>query len=162
MSLNVRAMQTRDSEMVVQLNADAVAFTSPMDVDRLRVLTRLCSLCLVAEHHQTVVGFLLAMPEGVDYDNGNYCWFSQRLRHFLYVDRVVVSASARGLGVASSLYERLYREATDTGALQIAAEIDCEPANLPSLQFHERQHFVEIGKRELPSGKWVSMQLQTV
>jgi predicted GNAT superfamily acetyltransferase len=46
---------------------------------------------------------------GARYENENFAWFDRMYSHFIYVDRIVVSASFRGLRLGSFLYEDLFR-----------------------------------------------------
>lgn len=154
-----RPMTTADAPAVVALNETVAAVTSPMDADRLAELRALSGYAEVAERDGTVLGFILAMAEGVAYDNGNYAWFSQRLRGFVYIDRVVVSGEARGQGLGAQFYDRLAARARQDGGRWLAAEIDSDPPNPGSLAFHRRHGFVAVGERRLESGKAVSMQV---
>ena len=153
-----RTMIAADAAAVVALNATVVAVTSPMDAARHAELLALSAFAEVAEHDGEIVGFILPMAEGTAYNNGNFAWFSERLRRFVYIDRVVVAAATRGQGLGEAFYRRLSIRARDHGALWLAAEIDSDPPNPGSLAFHRRNGFVAVGERRLDSGKAVSMQ----
>ncbi|NEQ43388.1 MAG: GNAT family N-acetyltransferase [Leptolyngbya sp. SIOISBB] len=155
-------MTAADAAAVIALNQAVVEVTSAMGKARFAELTGLSSLKLVAETNGEVVAFVLAMSEGQAYDNGNYQWFSARLKNFLYIDRVVVSAACQGFGIGRLLYSHLNTWARQVGILSLCGEIDIEPPNPASLRFHEKAGFVPIGKRSLASGKQVSMQLCVV
>ena len=73
-------------------------FLSPLDWSRLEQLDAQRAYHRVVERDGEVVAFLIALREGTDYDSPNYTWFCEHDRHFLYIDRVVVSASAPGQG----------------------------------------------------------------
>ncbi|MEM9817118.1 MAG: GNAT family N-acetyltransferase, partial [Cyanobacteria bacterium P01_D01_bin.6] len=75
------------------LNQAVVKVTSPMDTVRFVELYHLSNLRWVADINGEVVAFILGMAEGQAYPNDNYQWFSARLKNFLYIDRVVVSAT---------------------------------------------------------------------
>ena len=47
--------------------------------------------------------FLLAFDQDAQYDSPNFLWFCARYPRFVYVDRIVVAASARGRGYAQAL-----------------------------------------------------------
>lgn len=158
----IREMTAADAAAVVALNQAVVEVTSAMDRARLAELSHLSRLKLVAESNGEVVAFVLAMSEGQAYANGNYQWFSARLKNFLYIDRVVVSAACQGLGIGRLLYAHLNAWVQQAGILSICGEIDIDPPNPASLRFHEKAGFVPIGKRSLASGKQVSMQLCVV
>lgn len=154
-----RAMTAADAAAVVALNATVVAVTSPMDEARFAELLALSAFAEVAERDGEVLGFILPIAEGAAYANGNFAWFSERLRRFVYIDRVVVAAATRGQGLGEQLYRRLAVQARDHGALWLAAEIDSDPPNPGSLAFHQRNGFAAVGERRLDSGKAVSMQV---
>ena len=141
------------------LNQAVVRVTSPMDTLRLVELYHLSNLRWIADIKGEVVAFILAMSERQAYPNDNYRWFSARLKNFLYIDRVVVSAACPGLGIGRLLYSNLNDRAKRARILSICGEIDSDPPNLASLQFHEKAGFIPIGSRLLANGKQVFMQL---
>ncbi|QDS86159.1 Acetyltransferase (GNAT) family protein [Rosistilla ulvae] len=154
----LREMTSDDAAHVIALNEAVVAVTSPMDLQRFAELYELSSLHLVAEVNREVVGFVLAMTDACAYDNGNYQWFAQRLKNFLYVDRIVVAPACRGLGLGRLLYSHLDDQARQSGLVQVCAEMDLNPPNEGSLAFHKKSGFIRLGTRILDSGKQVSMQ----
>jgi predicted GNAT superfamily acetyltransferase len=149
-----------DTTAIVALNDAVVAVTSPMDAARFRALHAVCAFCTVVERERQVIGFILAMRDGAAYDNGNFRWFADRLRRFVYIDRIVISDAARGLGLGTMLYDRLAQAAQRLGDLTMAAEMDLVPANPGSIAFHRNYGFVELGTRTLDNGKVVSMQVK--
>ncbi len=158
----IREMTIADAAAVVALNQAVVKVTSPMDTVGFGELYHLSNVRWVADSNGEVVAFILAMAEGQAYPNGNYQWFSARLKNFLYIDRVVVSAAWQGFGVGRLLYSHLNDWARQASVLSVCGEIDSDPPNLASLRFHEKAGFISIGTRLLASGKQVSMQLYMV
>ena len=161
-TITLRPAIAADTDAIVALNLAVVAVTSPMDAARFQALHAVCSFCTVAERDGRVVGFLLAMQNGAAYDNGNFAWFSQRLNRFVYIDRIVLGEAARGHGLGTRLYDHLATQARHSGSLMMAAEMDLMPANPGSIAFHRNYGFVEIGTRQLDSGKIVSMQIKAL
>jgi predicted GNAT superfamily acetyltransferase len=159
-TITLRDATAADSAAIVALNDAVVAVTSPMDAARLGELQQIALACTVAERDGVVLGFVLAMRDGAAYDNGNFRWFAERLTRFAYVDRVVIAAHARGLGLGTLLYDHLAAAAAAQGCLTLCAEIDHLPPNPGSLAFHQRYGFVQLGTRALPSGKIVAMQIK--
>jgi len=155
---SLRPATRADVEAIVRLNQDAVKMTSPMSEARCLELLSLSVLTIVAEVDGCVVGFVLTIGEGKPYDNGNYRWFSEKLRDFIYIDRVVIDATQRGAGLGQALYEYVCSWACRNGLTNVAAEIHIDPPNPASLKFHQRYGFVEIGTRTLEDGKRVGMQ----
>lgn len=159
MPVNFRPFAERDSRAVLHLNAESVAVLSPLDDERLRALREMACLHEVAEDDGVVVGFLLAFADGVAYDSVNYQWFASRFKRFVYIDRVVVSAAQRGGGVGRAFYRRAAEYAAGAGCAWLVCEVDVEPPNAPSLAFHQRLGFVEVGHQTVDGGKVVSMQV---
>ena len=99
-----------------------------------------------------VDAFLIAMDQGADYDSPNYQWFLQRYQRFVYVDRVVVAAAARGRGYARRLYEDLFCRAADAGHAHVVCEVNVQPPNPASDVFHAALGFAEIGSATIHNG----------
>ena len=154
-----RDLLLTDVTSVVSLNKAVEGVTSPMDVNRFKQLFALADLKLLVEVRSNAGGFVLGMTEGTEYENGNYKWFSDRLRNFLYIDRIVVSEGCRGFGIGRQLYSRAVEWALKSGRLNLCAEMDLDPPNQASLRFHQAAGFVQIGTRTLTSGKLVSLQI---
>lgn len=138
-------------------------FLSPLDWARLEQLDAQRAYHRVVEEGGELTAFLIALGEGTDYDSPNYTWFCERYRHFLYIDRVVVSSAHRGKGIARLLYEDLFAFARETGIDKVAAEFDVEPPNPASRLLHESFGFVEVGSHWVADGKKrVSLQIAPV
>lgn len=99
--------------------------------------------------------FLIAFDQEADYDSPNFRWFQARYGRFVYVDRIVVAAPARGRGLAKRLYESLFESACAKGQSIIACEVNHAPSNPASDAFHRAQGFEEVGRADLASGKTV-------
>ncbi|WP_320442936.1 GNAT family N-acetyltransferase, partial [Gluconacetobacter entanii] len=95
--------------------------------------------------------FLLAFDQDADYDSPNFLWFRKRFRRFVYVDRIVVSPSARGHGYARALYKNLFNHALCAGHSHVVCEVNLDPPNLVSDAFHAALGFREIGQGVLSS-----------
>lgn len=110
---------------------------------------RLVSIAFLAAATTTPASFLLAFDQDAAYESPNFLWFKQRFDRFVYVDRVVVDAAGRGLGLASRLYEDLFLAARAAGHVRIVAEVNCDPPNPASDAFHGARGFVEVGRARL-------------
>lgn len=159
-AIALRDAVAADFDAIVALNAADVAHTSAMDTARLRTLHALAAYHRVATVDGAVAAFLLAMADDSGYVNDNFGWFAARGPGFVYVDRIVVGARHRGLGLASRLYADLFAFARERGAARIACEYNVIPPNEPSRRFHDRFGFHEVGRQWLDGGaKQVSMQV---
>jgi uncharacterized protein len=156
----IRAATPRDFETICALNLAEVQHTSAMDVARLVELNALSCYHKVACREGIVSAFLLAMCNGSPYKNDNFEWFSKRYARFVYVDRVVVSSAARGLGLGSLLYEDIFRHSRSNAIPLIACEYNIVPPNEPSRLFHDKFGFKEQGTQWVANGtKRVSLQV---
>lgn len=154
-AIRLRDLEPGDHARVLELNEASVEHLSPLDGERLAWMLSMASFAVVAaDPAGSVVGFAIGFDPGTAYDSENYRWWSERAADFVYLDRIVVAAEARGRGVGGLLYDRLEDQARPRGA--VVAEINIDPPNEPSLAFHARRGYVECGQRGAP-GQRVSM-----
>lgn len=146
-TIKIRDYTASDADLIVSLNHQSVAVLSAMDDQRFNLLREKSDVLWIAEHHQQPVGFLMGFCEGSHYDSVNYQWFNQRYDSFVYIDRVVVGAEARGSGIGSAFYKRLDQWAQQQNKEYLTAEVDIIPPNPGSLNFHNRQGFKQIGEQ---------------
>jgi predicted GNAT superfamily acetyltransferase len=159
----IRDAVATDFASIVGLNEVEVRQTSPMALDKLRLLDRLSNYHKVATVRGQVAAFLLAIGDGAPYRNDNYGWFVDRLTNFLYVDRIVVGVDFAGLGIGSQLYRDLFGYARSRGIQHIACEYNVEPPNPASRAFHDKFGFHELGTQWVAAGtKRVSLQVATI
>ena len=160
MAATLRPAVPGDAPRLLELNAESVHFLSPLDEKRLVEVLAMAAFCVVIDDPAKagVDGFLLTLREGTAYDSPNYRWFAERYPRFLYVDRIVISGTAQGLGRGRALYEYLFAVARQTGVDAVTAEFDIDPPNEPSRRLHAAFGFREVGRQVLPSGKSVSLQ----
>jgi uncharacterized protein len=144
-ALTVRDATRDDFEAILALNSSEVERTSPMDTARLAFLDGLSCYHRVVCVDTAVSGFLLAMRGGAPYENDNFAWFSGRYEQFVYVDRIVISGTARGLRLGSLLYEDLFGWARRNGIPLVTCEFNIVPPNEPSRLFHGKFGFREQG-----------------
>ncbi len=157
-ALGFRDYTDSDESDLLQLNESVVALTSPLDAKRLQQLRSQGCIITVATISDATVGMMMCFTDGSDYDSVNYRWFNERLRQFVYIDRVVVAEAHRGIGAGQSFYRHLKQKAAAAGHHWLAAEINSVPPNTGSLTFHRKQGFVEAGS-QTSGAKTVSMQL---
>lgn len=137
---------------VQSLNAAHAVQTGPLDREDLEALLTM-SLAAPASTDASgrLLGFAIVLPEGADYASPNYAWIASRLRSFVYVDRVIVAASARGRGIGRALYGAAASAARSAGLAWIACEVNAQPPNPESDAFHAALGFVAIGTAHQPS-----------
>jgi predicted GNAT superfamily acetyltransferase len=154
----LRQYQESDRVEIIHLNSESVEALSPMDSNRFSELRKMCSVLIVAEHSESVVGFLMGFVAGTNYDSPNYRWFLDNIKDFLYIDRVVVSNEARGKGIGRKLYLEARNWAVSNSLGKMAAEINIEPPNRESLLFHKKLGFSELSTQRISDEKVVSLQ----
>lgn len=160
-ALTIRPFHPKDESALLALNAASVTVLSPLDRARFSMLKQQASLILIAEGDRGVCGFLMGFCEGKMYDSKNYQWFSERLKHFFYIDRIVIAEPARSMGIGRQFYQVITEWAQAERLHWLAAEIDIEPANPKSLSFHQRQGFVSVGQQGV-NGKRVSLMVKSL
>jgi len=161
--MKIRDVVNTDYEQILALNAESVHFLSPLDMTRLENLAALTVYQRVIEANGKIGAFLLAFPEGTNYDSVNYQWFAERFQHFLYIDRIVVAMSLHRIGLGKRLYEDLILFARQRGIDQICCEFYVDPPNEVSKAFHARFGFYEVGQQSVMNGsKLVSLQMLTL
>ncbi len=152
-----------DEAAVLAMNRKVEQVTSPLDAERFTTLFAVSDLKQVAELDGEPVGFVLAIFSGQPFENQNYRWFTrwftERVEHFIYIDRVIVSPACRGQGLGRKFYAAVFDAARQSGITKVCAEMDLDPPNHGSLQFHRKLGFTEIGTRDVESGKRLSMQV---
>ena len=155
----IRNANPSDFDCICELNRAEVEHTSPMDAARLAVLASIACYHKVAFVSGSVAAFLLAMRDGAPYDNENFAWFARQYMRFIYVDRIVVSPTCKGLHIGSRLYEDLFRYARDAAIPVVTCEYNIKPPNEPSRIFHDKFGFREQGTQWVAGGtKQVSLQ----
>lgn len=151
----LRPITPADREQVLAWNHDHVELLSRLDADRLVALLGWADLGCVITDGGRDVGFVLTFAAGTAYDSANYRWFSEHYERFYYLDRVVVDPSARRTGVASRVYDEIEERARRRAPV-MCLEVNLEPPNQPSLQFHRRRGYAEVGQDD-SSGHLVSL-----
>jgi predicted GNAT superfamily acetyltransferase len=115
-------------------------------------LVRLVASSWLALRIGNVAGFLLAFDQDADYDAGHFLWFRARHARFVYIDRVVVAAAARGRGHARRMYNTVFRLASDAGHDRVVCEVNLAPPNPASDAFHAALGFAEVGTAVIDGG----------
>ena len=116
-------------------------------IQHLKQLIDFSAYNLLALKEDEVVGFIICMREGSAYRSENYKFFTKRLKKFLYVDRVAIDEHHRRVGLGKAIYEEIFTQASNDN-LPIALEVNTQPVNQPSLSFHEKMGFDQIGAKE--------------
>jgi len=147
----LRDVQPADLPGVLALNDAAVPHVNRITLDDFAAFADTAEYFRVAATGQGVAGFLVALTPGAEYRSPNFLWFRDRYPSFVYVDRIVVSADARGCGVGSLLYDDLAGYSRPLAPI-ITCEVNVRPANDGSLAFHARHGFEPVGEQDTEGG----------
>ena len=116
-------------------------------MQHLKQLIEFSAYNLLVLKEDEIVGFIICMREGAAYGSENYKFFTKRLKKFLYVDRVAIDEQHRRAGLGKAIYEDIFVQAI-SDSLPIALEVNTQPVNQPSLNFHEKMGFDRIGAKD--------------
>jgi predicted GNAT superfamily acetyltransferase len=136
-------------QRVLALNNEHARELSLLDAGR---LVDLVGRAFLSRRIGAVDAWLLAFDQDADYDSPNFLWFRLRYARFVYVDRIVVAASARGRGHARRLYDELFEHARRAGHDRVVCEVNHEPPNPASDAFHAALGFSEVGMDAIHGG----------
>jgi predicted GNAT superfamily acetyltransferase len=136
-------------EALLALNNAHAVELSWLEPARLR---RLVGEAFVARRIGAVEAFLLAFDQDAAYDSPNFLWLRDRYPRFVYVDRIVVAAIARGGGHARRLYLDLFDQAARAGHERVVCEVNSDPPNPGSDAFHASLGFTEVGAGAIHGG----------
>ena len=144
-SPSLRPITEADVPAVLGLNHRHVELLSPLDAERLLWLVGVSDHADVVEVDESVVGFVVTMAPGSEYDSDNYRWFASRYgESFYYLDRIVIAEEMRRRGLAAFVYDAMEEIAQGFGRMTL--EVNVDPPNLGSLAFHERRGYREVGR----------------
>ncbi|MGT2465766.1 GNAT family N-acetyltransferase [Mesorhizobium atlanticum] len=135
---------------ILALNNEHAAELSWLEPERLSFL--LCE-AFYTRRIGALEAFILCFDQDATYDSPNFLWFRERYPRFVYVDRVVVAAAARGRGHARRLYEDLFEQARGAGHTIVNCEVNANPPNPASDAFHAALGFAEVGDAVIHGGK---------
>jgi predicted GNAT superfamily acetyltransferase len=81
-------------------------------INHLKKLIELSAYNLLVLDDDEIVGFIICMREGSVYRSENYKFFVQKLKKFLYVDRVAIDEQHRRAGLGQAIYENIFIHAS--------------------------------------------------
>ncbi|ANN58911.1 GNAT family acetyltransferase [Mesorhizobium loti NZP2037] len=139
-----------DEADVLALNNEHAAELSWLEAERLSFLL---GEAFYARRIGDLEAFIMTFDQEANYDSPNFIWFRERYERFIYVDRVVVAAHARGRGHARRLYQDLFEHAERAGHTLVTCEVNADPPNPVSDAFHAALGFAEVGEAVIHGGK---------
>ncbi len=150
----IRMVTDADLDEILELNRLAVPAVSDVDRSAMEWFAENAHSFLVApDGRGGVVGFLIGLAgPGLPYSSLNYQWFCGHYDRFVYVDRVVVSETARDRGLGTEFYDRFVELGRADGHDLLTAEVNLVPPNDGSLRFHDRYGFECVGEQDTEGG----------
>ena len=144
----MRAYEPADAETVLAINEECVPEVGDMDAEKLAFFAEHAGFIAVEEDDDgTILGFLIGLDEtATGYWSNNYKWFSGRHDSFAYVDRIALTAAARGKGLGPAFYRAFEAWAFGHGKPVLTAEVNTVPDNPHSHHFHLKFGFAEVGR----------------
>jgi predicted GNAT superfamily acetyltransferase len=139
-----------DLAPVLLLNNAHATETSSLDEESLAALLGMAFYARGIDRGATA--FLIALDHRATYENPNFAWFKTSRESFVYIDRVIVAQSARGLGIARLFYEDLFAAAKQAGHNRVVCEVNFEPPNPVSDAFHTAMGFEAVGQATIHNG----------
>jgi predicted GNAT superfamily acetyltransferase len=147
MSDLLQPLRDADRGDVLALNERHQHLTAPMDLDRLHRLDSAGTVEVIRVDGR-FAGFVATLTDDADYDSENLRWFRQRYDAFDYLDRIIVHEDFRRQGLAGRVYDDIEAR-TGRRAPLLTLEVNSEPPNAVSLDFHAARGFAQVGVREL-------------
>jgi predicted GNAT superfamily acetyltransferase len=149
--LTLHDLTLADASALLALNNANAGETSLLDEAGITALLEMAFYARGMEGGRTAL--LLALDQNAPYANPNFDWFKVSRGSFVYIDRIVVAGSARGLGYARHLYHDLFAAARRAGHCRVVCEVNLDPPNPASDAFHRTMGFDEVGRATIHSGK---------
>ncbi len=162
MGIEIVAATPADYAAIHRLNEASTPHVSSITPEELAALAAMCFDFSLVRDDEGVVAFLMLMRPGQPYQSLNYLWFSEHYRDFVYVDRIAVAERAKGKGIGRALYQHAERISRSLAPV-LTCEVNLDPPNPDSLEFHRRMGFVEVGRQKTEGGtKTVSLLVKTL
>lgn len=150
MTIPIDRIAQGDEADILALNNEHAAELSWLEAERLSFLL---GEAFNARRIGDLEAFIMTFDQEANYDSPNFIWFRERYERFIYVDRVVVAAPARGRGHARRLYQDLFEHAERAGHTLVTCEVNADPPNPASDAFHAALGFTEVGDAVIHGGK---------
>ncbi|MBZ9774182.1 GNAT family N-acetyltransferase [Mesorhizobium sp. CO1-1-8] len=146
----IACVSAADEAAILALNNEHAAELSWLEAERLSFLLGEAFYTRRIGHLEA---FIMTFDQDARYDSPNFLWFRERYERFVYVDRVVVAARARGRGHARQLYKDLFDHVARAGHTLVTCEVNTDPPNPASDAFHAALGFTEAGDAVIHGGK---------
>jgi uncharacterized protein len=157
-TLTIRPALDQDFERILAINEDGRPGVSPLTPPELAAICAGAGLFGVAEIDREVVGYVIAYTDEDVYDGEEFNWLKRSFARFLYIDQIAIARAARRSGIGARIYRSLEQCAREQALTSLVCEVNLDPPNPVSLEFHTRQRFVEVGTLATADGRKVSLR----
>ena len=152
MNYKIKTVDKFDFDFLISLNQKTLPEVSSTDLVGMSYFLKNSSYFKIILYDNHPVGFCIGLMPGKDYSSENYIWINKKCNSFIYVDRIVIDEKYRNRGIGSYLYTHLTK--TYYGQVEsITCEVNILPYNKPSINFHKKYGFKEIGQKDTENGK---------
>ena len=152
----VRPVAPQDWASLLALNNRHVPAVNALEPAALSRLLEVALLALAAGPVGAPTGLLILLGPAGPAEGPNHAWVREHHPEAAYIDRVVVSATARGQGLGRRFYAAAAGAAAQAGFAALGCEVNLDPPNPESLAFHHRLGFRPVGEATDPrNGKRV-------
>lgn len=158
-----RAAQPEDHGAILEINQEGRPGVAALDLVELRRLEALADYLKVLEVGGGVSGYLIGFLSETEYDGEEFGWFRRTYPEpFLYVDQIAVSSRSRKRGLGQALYDDVEAFAMRKSIPRLTCEVNLEPPNRASMEFHQKIGFDEVGRLNTRDGRTVALLSKNV
>jgi predicted GNAT superfamily acetyltransferase len=154
----IRPAQPSDFTTILDINVAGQPGVYPLIQPELTHLLTASPYFWIAELDWQIVGYIIAYTAQDPCEGDEFAWFQQHVSDFLYIDQIAVAPSARRVQVGSHLYRHVEQFACARGLTHLVCEVNLDPPNPVSLNFHTKLGFVEVGVLVTQDGRTVSLR----
>jgi uncharacterized protein len=151
----VRELCPEDHDAALTLNNAAAPAVNPHTPESWRDLLAMADRSWVVEDAGVLCGLLVTFGPGSAYESSNYRWIDERYGEYRYVDRIIIAPSHKRRGLGLELYGILERHAELVNASRLLCEVNVEPPNPQSIDFHLSSGWRPVEDRRHGPGKVV-------
>ncbi|MFO1435703.1 MAG: GNAT family N-acetyltransferase [Gammaproteobacteria bacterium] len=147
-----------DFNEILRINSAAQPGVVPLSLPELaRIRSTATVFCALKEDGEARA-YVIAYSSDCAYEGEEFLWLRKNVgEKFLYIDQIAVAVEARSAGIGSKVYEFVERFGVMNDFTSLTCEVNTEPPNLTSLQFHLHRGFSEVGKMKTRDGRGVCL-----
>ena len=151
MDFNIDTATTDDLPEILELNEAVLPAVSSVTLVDMEHFLSIAEYFRILKIKDQIVGFLIALTPGKNYQSLNYKWFEKKYKSFMYIDRIVIAPAFHGNGFGRAFYDNL-SDFSSEQAPRITCEVNIRPMNEGSILFHEKYGFDQVGTQETEGG----------